>query len=131
MIDLHCHILPQLDDGARDLADSVEMARQAQEDGIRLVCATPHIHPDHMVLPEELEGRAQVVNEELDRQGIDVWVVAAGEVAEPMLGGCWSSRVPARSGRSSRTRSCASRHAAFAPSSHIPSAIQESTFTIA
>ena len=85
MIDLHCHILPELDDGARDLADSVEMARQAQADGIGLICGTPHIHPDHIVLPEELEGRAHAVNQELEREGIDVRVVAAGEIAEPML----------------------------------------------
>lgn len=85
MIDLHCHILPELDDGARDLADSVEMARVAQSDGIRLVCGTPHIHPDHNVDPRELEGRAHAVNTALEREGIDVRVLPAGEVAEPML----------------------------------------------
>ena len=85
MIDLHCHILPGLDDGARDLEDSVEMARVAESDGIRLICATPHIHPDHKVVPEELESRAHAVNEELHRQGLDVRVVPAGEIAEPML----------------------------------------------
>jgi protein-tyrosine phosphatase len=85
VIDLHCHILPELDDGARDLADSVEMARVAESDGVKLICATPHIHPDHVVLPEELEGRAHAVNEALHREGLDVRVVVGGEVAEPML----------------------------------------------
>ena len=85
MIDLHCHILPALDDGARDLADSVEMARVAESDGIKLICATPHIHPNHVVLPEELEGRAQAVNDEFERQGLEVRVIPAGEVSEPML----------------------------------------------
>ena len=85
MIDLHCHILPQLDDGARDLADSVEMARVAESDGIKLICATPHIHPHHAVVPEQLEVRTLTVNDELERQGLDVRVIAAGEVAEPML----------------------------------------------
>jgi protein-tyrosine phosphatase len=33
VIDLHCHILPALDDGALDLADSVAMARVAERDG--------------------------------------------------------------------------------------------------
>jgi len=42
MIDLHCHILPGLDDGARDEDEAVEMARQAAADGIRTVVATPH-----------------------------------------------------------------------------------------
>ena len=85
MIDLHCHILPGLDDGARDLADSVEMARVAESDGIRLICATPHIHPDHKVDPAELEGRVQAVNDEYQRQGLEIRVVTAGEIAEPML----------------------------------------------
>lgn len=85
MIDLHCHILPELDDGSRDLADSIEMARVAEADGIRLICGTPHIHPDHNVTPHELEGRAHAVNVALEREGIGVRVIPGGEVAEPML----------------------------------------------
>jgi len=42
MIDLHCHILPGIDDGAADLSESIEMARQALADGIHTVVATPH-----------------------------------------------------------------------------------------
>ena len=42
MIDLHCHILPGLDDGARDLGEALEMARLAAESGVRAVAATPH-----------------------------------------------------------------------------------------
>ena len=42
MIDLHCHILPGVDDGAVDLSESIEMARQAEADGIHTVVATPH-----------------------------------------------------------------------------------------
>ena len=47
MVDLHCHILDAIDDGARDADDSVAMARQAEADGIEAVCATPHIRHDH------------------------------------------------------------------------------------
>jgi protein-tyrosine phosphatase len=42
MIDLHNHILPELDDGAQSLADSLEMAKLAVNDGIQYICATPH-----------------------------------------------------------------------------------------
>ena len=42
MLDLHNHMLPGLDDGARDWAESLEMARIAVEDGIRGVVCTPH-----------------------------------------------------------------------------------------
>jgi protein-tyrosine phosphatase len=82
VIDLHCHILPALDDGAIDLDDSIAMARQAVGDGIEIVCATPHIHPDHQVKIDELDERVAVVNAEYERREIPVRVVGGGELAE-------------------------------------------------
>ena len=57
MIDLHCHILPGLDDGAADLRDSLGMGRQAETNGVTQVCATPHIRHDHDVVIGELADR--------------------------------------------------------------------------
>jgi protein-tyrosine phosphatase len=45
MIDMHCHFLPGLDDGAPDLETALEMARVAVADGIRFAVLTPHIEP--------------------------------------------------------------------------------------
>jgi protein-tyrosine phosphatase len=45
MIDLHCHILPGLDDGAGDLSVSIAMARAFVADGVTTVACTPHILP--------------------------------------------------------------------------------------
>jgi len=42
MIDIHCHILPGVDDGAKTMHDSLEMARKAVEEGISTIIATPH-----------------------------------------------------------------------------------------
>lgn len=42
MIDLHCHILPGVDDGAVNLADAVAMCRLAAKDGCTVMVATPH-----------------------------------------------------------------------------------------
>jgi protein-tyrosine phosphatase len=42
MIDLHCHILPGIDDGPADLETSLEMARLAAADGIKAIVASPH-----------------------------------------------------------------------------------------
>ena len=42
MVDIHCHILPGLDDGAENLEDSLRMAALAADQGIRRIVATPH-----------------------------------------------------------------------------------------
>jgi protein-tyrosine phosphatase len=85
VIDLHCHILPGLDDGSHDLDDSVGMARQAAADGIEVIAATPHIRPDHPVVIDEVVGRVEELNAELGRQRVPVRVVTGGEVSEPLL----------------------------------------------
>jgi protein-tyrosine phosphatase len=82
MIDLHCHILPGLDDGARDVDDSLAMARVAAADGIEAVCATPHIRHDHDVRIEEISDRVDVLNARLAAEGIGVAILPGGEVAE-------------------------------------------------
>jgi len=82
VIDLHCHILPALDDGALDLHDSLAMARQAAGDGIEAICATPHIRHDHDVRIEQLADRVDAVNRGLREEGVPVTVLQGGEVAE-------------------------------------------------
>ncbi|WP_024612036.1 CpsB/CapC family capsule biosynthesis tyrosine phosphatase [Pseudoalteromonas sp. TB64] len=44
MIDIHSHILPGIDDGAKDLSESLALLKIAQNDGITHMVATPHIH---------------------------------------------------------------------------------------
>ena len=87
LIDLHCHILPGIDDGALDLADSLAMGRVAAGDGIETIAATPHIRHDHDVRIAELPGRVAEVNSELGRNEVPVTVVTGGEVAETALEG--------------------------------------------
>jgi len=81
-IDLHCHILPGIDDGARDIADAVEMARQAERDGIRVICATPHIRSDHDVRIAELPERLAALTGAVERAGCRTLLLGGGEVAE-------------------------------------------------
>jgi len=82
VIDVHCHILPALDDGAADLEDSIAMATQAVEDGIEVVCATPHIRPDHLVRVEELPSRVAALQVELRRRELDVQISPGAEVGQ-------------------------------------------------
>lgn len=48
LTDIHCHVLPGVDDGARDMDHSLEMLRFMYDEGIRNVIATPHYHGGYM-----------------------------------------------------------------------------------
>lgn len=45
LYDIHCHILPGLDDGAKDELEMIKMVQIAYKEGIRTIIATPHYHP--------------------------------------------------------------------------------------
>ena len=81
MIDVHCHLLPALDDGPRDISDTVAMGRQAADDGIDVIVATPHIRDDHDIVIAELETLVAVANEALDQEGVPVRIAQGGEIA--------------------------------------------------
>jgi protein-tyrosine phosphatase len=85
-VDLHCHLLPGVDDGARDLDDAVEMAKQAQADGIAAVCATPHIRHDHGVAIEELPDRLAELRAAVLAADCQTQILPGGEVAAAILG---------------------------------------------
>jgi protein-tyrosine phosphatase len=52
MVDIHCHLLPGLDDGPETMEDSVRMAEAAIADGVRRVVATPHANDIYKFDPE-------------------------------------------------------------------------------
>lgn len=81
MIDLHCHILPSIDDGAQSLNDSIAMARQAEEDGIHTVVATPH-HKNEKYENEKsrILAKVAVLNMQLHKHHIDVKVLPGQEI---------------------------------------------------
>lgn len=71
MIDLHCHILPGIDDGASSDAESLSMARRAVEDGIHTVVATPHTLNDVSTNPPtEVSRHVSHLREMLLRENI-------------------------------------------------------------
>ena len=46
MTDLHCHILPGIDDGAKDVSVSLELLRKEYEDGVRNIAFTSHFNSE-------------------------------------------------------------------------------------
>lgn len=65
MVDLHCHILPGLDDGAKTMEDSLAMAEDAIADGITQVVATPHASSDYSFDFQHVRAAAEQLNEKL------------------------------------------------------------------
>jgi protein-tyrosine phosphatase len=80
VIDLHCHILPGLDDGPANLDFSLSMARAAVEAGTQLIVATPHIRADFNVDPTEIEPRVDLFNDRLQRERLPLRVLPGAEI---------------------------------------------------
>jgi protein-tyrosine phosphatase len=87
MIDLHSHILPGLDDGARDLAESLALARGAVTDGIRAVAATPHVRDDYPTTAAAMESSVRELRQALEDEAIPLDVLTGGEIALDELDG--------------------------------------------
>jgi protein-tyrosine phosphatase len=70
MIDIHSHILSEVDDGAHSLDESLEMCRLSARDGVEVMVATPHthdsVHDTHD--PDFLRRKVRELNEQLAGQ---------------------------------------------------------------
>jgi protein-tyrosine phosphatase len=83
VIDLHSHILPGLDDGARDLDEALAIAHASVADGVRAIAATPHVRDDYPTSPEEMRASVQELRTALELRRIPLEVLPGGEVALP------------------------------------------------
>lgn len=81
MIDLHCHILPGVDDGAKNLEESLEMARIAQSEGIKKIINTSHYHPEfEYIMGDSLLSEVEKFNKILKENNIDIEVFIGNEL---------------------------------------------------
>src|SRR3954447_9703987 len=80
MLDLHCHILPGVDDGAADLAEALAMARVCVEDGITHIAATPHCNQSIHLLRDDILPHVAQLNEELVRAHIPMTILPGAEI---------------------------------------------------
>ena len=81
MIDLHSHILPGLDDGARTIEDSREIARRSIADGITAIAATPHVRDTYPTSADAMEQGVVRLQRDLDAEGIRLDVLRGGELS--------------------------------------------------
>jgi protein-tyrosine phosphatase len=81
MIDLHSHILPGVDDGAKDMEMALEMARIAVADGIHTMACTPHIYPGmYMNDAAGITLARARLQAELNERGIALKLVVGADV---------------------------------------------------
>ncbi len=93
--EIHFHLLPGVDDGPRELLDSLELARAAVADGTRRIVATPHVHPRHITDVSEIAPAVEELRDALARERIPVEVLAGGELAQSMVGRLGQSELDA------------------------------------
>ena len=81
MIDLHCHILPGIDDGAQTIEDSIALLNAAVEDGISRMLCTPHIQLGRFNNTiDTIKAAFEQLQEHKIKAGIDIELGFAAEV---------------------------------------------------
>jgi len=81
VIDLHCHILPHLDDGPTSWSTSLNMCRQAVAHGIKTIVATPHIlNSVYKNNPQDIEEKVKILNQKIKENNIPLQVLPGSEV---------------------------------------------------
>lgn len=125
MIDLHCHLLPGIDDGPASLDVSLAMARCAVQDGITFTACTPHIYPGlYENQRAGIESAVAAFRRELDQAGIalQLGVGADTHLAPDLVGSIRAGRVPTL---------CGSRYLLLEPPHHVaPPRFDESVFNL-
>ena len=80
MIDLHCHILPEIDDGPKTFEESLAMTRLAVADGIHVIVATPHLN-ENIYDPSEISRRISWLNHLLRKEKIPITIMPGAHVS--------------------------------------------------
>jgi protein-tyrosine phosphatase len=125
MIDLHCHMLPAIDDGAADLQTALDMARIAVDDGITMTACTPHIYPGLFDnTGEQIKRHVEAFRAELAEAGIPLEITYGADIqmVPEMVRGLRSGHMPTLHG---------SRYFLFEPPHHtVPTGFSNLIFDV-
>lgn len=81
MIDIHSHILPGVDDGAKNIEKAIEMAKIAEKNGINVIIATPHyIEGENFNISKYNKEILGDLNKKLESEGLRVKILLGNEV---------------------------------------------------
>lgn len=96
MIDIHCHILPAIDDGPADLETSLAMLRQAEDDGITHIVATPHYIYKEKPSVQDISDRLEMVRGKIKQAGISITLLSGADIrlSYELLNGIEKKEIP-------------------------------------
>ncbi len=80
MIDIHCHILPEMDDGPVELDVTMKMLRIAEDDGISHIIATPHYQCQDVPTMQDIDDRVSLVRERMEKSGMRIRLLRGADV---------------------------------------------------
>ena len=79
IIDIHSHILPALDDGAKSLNEALGALREAKKQGIDEIILTPHHYPDHMISVDLIVQAKEILDEAIRENDIGIQIYLGQE----------------------------------------------------
>lgn len=125
MIDLHCHMLPGIDDGAPNLEVALAMARCAVADGIQVSACTPHIYPGlYENTKLAIEAAIIAFQSQLDAEGIPLKLTIGADthLTPNLIADIRGGRIPTLAG---------SRYFLLEPPHHVaPPRFEETVFQL-
>lgn len=86
MIDLHCHVLPGIDDGPETEEDALALLTAMAAEGVRTVVATPHVSERYPNRSEVIAERVETMRRALARAGLEIELLPGAEVAMEVVG---------------------------------------------
>lgn len=94
MIDLHCHILPGVDDGPATVAEAIELARAAVYEGVEIIAATPHVRDDYPTTAAQMESLVEELQVALAEHEVRLDLRRGAEIALSRLPTLDSEELP-------------------------------------
>jgi protein-tyrosine phosphatase len=85
VIDLHCHVLPGIDDGPATIEGSIALARAVAARGVSILVATPHVSSRYPNEPETIARGVEELNKRLASEGVVLEVRPGAELAMTKL----------------------------------------------
>ena len=80
MIDIHCHILPGMDDGPKELDATMKMLRMAEDDGISHIIATPHYRCLDVPTVQDIDDRVSLVRDKMEKSGMSIRLLRGADI---------------------------------------------------